>query len=54
MRVDNARRLLTAMQARIGIVDAALRADNQRLLRHEHIDIQLALLADADCLHGVA
>lgn len=54
MRVDDARRLLTAIKPRLGIVDAALSAENQRLLRHEHIDTQLALLADADSLHGVA
>jgi hypothetical protein len=54
MRPDNARRLLTAMKTRIGVMDAALGADNQRLLRQEHLDVQLALLADADSLHGVA
>lgn len=54
MRVDNARRLLTAMKTRIGIVDSALSAANEPLLRQEHLDVQLALLADADSLHGSA
>jgi hypothetical protein len=54
MRLDNARRLLTAMKTRIGIIDAVLSAENQRLLRQEHLDVQLALLADVDSLHGVA
>ena len=54
MQVDHARRLLTAMKARTGIMDAALSAENQRLLRQEHLDVQLALLADAESLHGVA
>ena len=54
MRVDNARRLLTTMKTRIGVMDAALSAEKQRLLRQEHLDVQLALLADADSLHGVA
>jgi hypothetical protein len=54
MRVDNARRLLTAMKTRIGIMDAALSADHQPLLRQSHLDVQLALLADVNSLHGVA
>jgi hypothetical protein len=54
MRVDNARRLLTAMKTRIRIMDSALRAENEPLLRQEHLDVQLALLADAASLHGVA
>ena len=42
------------MKTRIGFMDAALGADNQRLLRQEHLEVQLALLADADSQHGVA
>jgi len=54
IRLDNARRLLTAMKTRIAVVDAVLNAENQRLLRQDHLDVQLALLANADSLHGVA
>jgi hypothetical protein len=54
MRIDNARRLLMAMKTRIGILDSALSAANESLLRQEHLDVQLALLADADSPRGVA
>jgi hypothetical protein len=42
------------MKTRIAVVDAVLNAENQRLLRQDHLDVQLALLANADSLHGVA
>jgi len=54
MRVDNARRLLTEMKVRIATMDSVLQAEKQRPLRREHLDVQLALLADANSLHGVA
>ena len=32
----------------------SLSAENESLLRQEHLDVQLAFLADADSLHDVA
>jgi hypothetical protein len=48
MRVDNARRTLTAIKTRIGVFDSALEAEKQPSLRQDHLDLQLALLAGAD------
>jgi hypothetical protein len=50
MQVDNARRLLTGMKARIDLLNSALNAEKQPILRRDHLDVQLALLADADSL----
>jgi hypothetical protein len=46
MRVDNAQRLLTAMKRRATMMDSALLSGSQPLLRQEHLDVQLALLAE--------
>lgn len=54
MRIDNARRSLTAMKTRIGIINSALEAEDQSLLLQDHLDTQLALLTDAESLHGAA
>jgi hypothetical protein len=54
MRVDNARRALMSMKTRIGIIDVALGAEHGQILQQDHLDAQLALLADAASLIGVA
>lgn len=54
MRVDAARRSLLAMKSRVGLVDAVLRREHQKALRQDHLDVQIALLAEANTLHGVA
>jgi hypothetical protein len=54
MRVDNARRALMSMKSRIGVIERTLEAEGGQLLQQDHLDAQLALLAGAASVTGVA
>jgi hypothetical protein len=46
VRVDAARRALVAMKSRVPLLDLALSQEQERTLRQDHLDVQLALLAE--------
>ncbi len=54
MRVDAAARSLRETKTRIELINPALTNAKQQALRQDHLDVQLALLAEARTLHGVA
>jgi hypothetical protein len=54
VRADAARRSLIAMKSRIDLVDEILLQGDLETLRKDHLDVQIALLADTSALHGVA
>jgi hypothetical protein len=53
MLVDAAARSLREIKTRIELINPAL-TDEKQALRQDHLDVQLALLAEASTLHGVA